>query len=97
MRQDAVARLRLSSHNLKLERGRHTRPKTPVANRICRRCQTTQVYDEINFLMQCNLFELDRKALLSEAEKYITNFNTLSETEQFIFIMDSKNQRSCKI
>ena len=37
----AVARLRLSSHNLEIESGRHTRPKTPVANRICRRCQTT--------------------------------------------------------
>ena len=60
----AVARLRLSSRNLEIERGRHTRPKTPLANRVCRRCQTTQVDDEIHFLMQCNMFELDRKALL---------------------------------
>ena len=62
----AVARLRLSSHNLEIERGRHTRPKTPVVNRTCRRCQTTQVDDEIHFLMQCIMFELDRKALLSQ-------------------------------
>ena len=62
----ALARLRLSSHNLEIERGRHTRPITPVANCICRRCQTTQVDDEIHFLMQCNMFELDRKALLSD-------------------------------
>ena len=45
----AVVRLRLSSHNSEIERGRHTRPKTPVANRVCRRCQTTQVDDEIHF------------------------------------------------
>ena len=87
----AVARLRLSSHNLEIERGRHTRPKTPVVNRTCRRCQTTQVDDEIHFLMQCNMFELDRKALLSEAGKYITNFNTQSDTEQFKSIMSSEN------
>ena len=87
----AIARLRLSSHNLEIERGRHTRPKTPVASRICRRCQTNQVDNEIHFLMQCNLLELDRKDLLSEAEKYITNFNTLSETEQFTCIMRSEN------
>ena len=86
-----VARLRLTFHNLEIERGRHTRPKTPVANRVCRRCQTTQVDDEIHFLMQCNMFELDRKALFSEAEKYITNFNTQCETEQFKSIMGSEN------
>ena len=72
----AVAQLRLSSHNLEIERGRHTRPKTPLANQVCRRCQTNQVDDEIHFLMQCNMFELDRKALLSEAKKYITNIRS---------------------
>ena len=91
-----MARLCLSSHHLEIERGRHTRPKTPVANRICRRCQTTQVDDEIHFLMQCNTFELDIKALLSEAGKYITNFNTQCDTEQFKFIMSSENHAIIK-
>ena len=86
-----MARVRLSSHNLEIERGRHTRPKTPLANRVCRRCQATQVDDEIHFLMQCNMFELDRKTLLSEAKKYITNCNTQCETEQFKSIMGSEN------
>ena len=86
-----VARLRLSTHNLEIERGRHTRPKTPVANRVCRRCQTTQVDDEIHFLMQCNMFELNSKAFLSEAKKYITNLNTQCETEQFKSFIGSEN------
>ena len=35
---------------------------------------------------------MNLKALLSEAEKCITNFNMiLSETEQFIIIMSSEN------
>ena len=42
--------------------------------------------------MQFNIFELDRKSFLSEAEKYITNFNTQCETEQFKSIMSSENQ-----
>ena len=58
---------------------------------ICGRCQTNQIDDKIHFLMQRNLFELNRKALLSGAKKYITNFNTLSETEQFTSIMRSEN------
>ena len=35
--------------------------------------------------------ELDRTALLSETKKYITNFNTQCETEQFKSIMGSEN------
>ena len=41
--------------------------------------------------MQCDMFEPDRKALLSDAQKYITNFNTQCETEQFKSIMRSEN------
>ena len=37
------------------------------------------------------MFELDRKSLLSEAGKYITNFNTQCDTEQFKSIMSSEN------
>ena len=77
---------------LEIEKERHTRFKTPVANRVYRRLQTTEVDDEILFLMQCNMFELDRKALLSEAKKYNTNFNTQCETEQFKSIMGSENR-----
>ena len=54
-------------------------------------CQNKASHIESHFLMQCNLFELDRKVLLSEAEKYIPNFNTLSETEQFTSIMRNEN------
>ena len=39
------------------------------------------------------MFELDRKALLSESEKYITNFNTQCETEQFKSIMSTKTMQ----
>ena len=46
---------------------------------------------EVKGLMLCNMFELDRKALLSEAKKYITNFIITCETEQFKSIMGSEN------
>ena len=41
--------------------------------------------------MQWDLFELYRKYLFSEADKYITNLNITPETEQFISIMNSEN------
>ena len=33
-----LSRLRVSSHNLRIERGRHTRPVTPVEQRTCQFC-----------------------------------------------------------
>ncbi len=47
-----LARLRTSSHNLKIETGRHTRPKTPVENRVCQHCNILE--DEFHFLLMCN-------------------------------------------
>ncbi len=47
-----LARLCTSSHNLKIETGRHTRPKTPVENRVCQHCNILE--DELNFLLMCN-------------------------------------------
>ena len=34
-----LTRLRVSSHNLAIERGRHTRPITPIDQRICNYCK----------------------------------------------------------
>ena len=41
--------VRKQTPTLEIERGRHTILKTAVASRICRRCQTNQVDDEICF------------------------------------------------
>ena len=47
--REAIARFRCSSHTLEIERGRHTNPKTPVAERKCGRCDVIE--DEKHFLL----------------------------------------------
>ena len=51
--RQAIARFRCSSHALEIERGRHTNPKTPVAERKCRRCDVIE--DEKHFLLMCDI------------------------------------------
>ena len=63
-------------------------------NRICRKCQTTQVDDEIHFLMLCN--NSNSIENLSGVEKYITNFITQCDIEQFISIMSGENNTIIK-
>ena len=45
----AIAQIRSSSHTLQIERGRHTKPKTPRADRICSYCNIIE--DEQHFVL----------------------------------------------
>ena len=45
---NAITKLRASSHNLEIERGRHTIPKTPEHQRVCNYCG--DIEDEIHFV-----------------------------------------------
>ena len=46
----ALSRLRMSSHMLEIERGRHVKPqKIPLEQRTCQRCTLNSVDDEIHF------------------------------------------------
>ena len=45
-------KFRISSHKLKIETGRFTRPLAPLEQRVCDHCLMT-IDDEFHFLMQC--------------------------------------------
>ena len=46
----ALSRLRMSSHILEIERGRHVKPQEiPLEQRTCQRCTLNSVDDEIHF------------------------------------------------
>ena len=52
----ALSRLRMSSHMLEIERGRHVKPqKLPLEQRICQRCTSNSVDDEIQLLALTSL------------------------------------------
>ena len=51
-----ISRIRCSNHSLEIERGRHTNPKTPRENRLCRLCDGRDVEDEGHFLLNCPIF-----------------------------------------
>ncbi len=65
----AITKLRMSSHDLFIEKGRHTKPlKTPVEQRICRYCNRNEVEDEVHFLIRCDYYEGARNKLLRDIE-----------------------------
>ena len=51
----AVSKLRASSHNLEIERGRYTRPITNLEERLCPVCHV--VDNDIHFVTRCHIDE----------------------------------------
>ena len=52
---------RIRNHNLKIETGRFTIPKTPEDLRICDHCSLNSVENELHILFHCDLYNDLRK------------------------------------
>ena len=68
----AISKFRSVSHILEIERGQHTRPITPLENRLCPSCKAVET--EIHFLLECPLYECYRRELSNKvpsAESYV--------------------------
>ena len=59
---ESMARLRLSSHALRVELGRHARPRVAFQDRKCTRCTAgDSVDDEYHLLLECGATEAVRR------------------------------------
>ena len=85
----AIARLRCSSHTLAIERGRYTRPKTPVEQRICYECNVLE--DELHFVTNCKINEVERFDLDLKVRRFNPNYIHLNNSEKFVYLMSNKN------
>lgn len=56
-----LSKLRISSHDLLIERGRYFRPKVPRENRLCMTCN--KIEDEEHFMIHCSRFSTIRNDL----------------------------------
>ena len=82
----ALSKLRLSSHHLEIETGRHSRPIVPSEQRYCITCKDT-VGDEIHFLTECTKHRDLRNKLYDDVSPLIPNFANMSNIEKFKTIM----------
>ena len=76
----------MSSHDLKIERGRYNNPKTPIDQRICTRCESNEIDDEI--LLHCNAINNEREILFNSVAAII---NIQPTNDMFLRIMTSRD------
>ena len=86
----AFTRLRLSNHQLMIEKMRHDFPKPPESERRCPFCPN-HVENEIHFLLNFPTFTIHRESLITLATNTIPDFRTINDVEKFQILMTEKN------
>ena len=86
-----VTRLRVSAHNLYIEKGRYSRPKIPADQRFCHSCNNQSIDDEIHFVTSCELNSKIREHMYSKIAQFIPSFSTMDLHNKFEFLITCFN------
>ena len=84
----SMARYRMSSHDLNIERGLYNNPITPVNQRICTRCELNEIDDAIHLLLHCSAKNNEREILFNSVTATI---NIQPTNKMFLRIMTSRD------
>ena len=87
-----MSKFRLSSHNLAIETGRHTKPKTLLEERLCNYCNMKLIEDECHFLVSCPFYEEERSLFISKCNINMDSCGT--DAEKFTYIMSQHDENS---
>ncbi len=86
-----LTKLRISAHQLRIERGRYERKNNrmlPENERICNYCNTNAIENELHFIMSCPLYNHIRLKLLKNL-----GLDRIPINEVFYTLMASQNMR----
>ena len=75
----SFTKLRTSSHRLQIELGRYQ--GVPRHNRICTKCSSNVIEDELHFLFECSKYDEDRESMLFEITTACSNFRNLKSKQ----------------
>ena len=84
-----ICRFRTSAHHLQIERGRYTRPVTPIEKRLCKVCN--EIEDEKHLLLKCKTFNIDRNIMFDNLFEIFPSMKQNKDEDNFNFIMSSSD------
>ena len=94
--RNALAKLRLSDHDLQIQKGRHSRPKTPRNERKCLTC-TEYIEDEAHFLLECKDDEKHKLDFINTIEcTYPEITNISGKYLKYKFLMQMSNPEALR-
>lgn len=87
----AICKLPISAHKLQIEFGRFS--NIPRNERICKKCSSGCVEDEIHFLTSCEKFNSDRDALFDFVCHKMPNFTLLDNQQKIIYLLSCEDNQ----
>ena len=91
-----ITRLRISAHNLNIERGRYK--GLAIVHRVCKYCQNEMnIDDELHFLNKCKTFLTSRNCFYGKFSSIDPTFRNLTENQKFIRILNPKSPQETKL
>ena len=81
-----LTQLRLGSHHLHIETGRHSIPYKEPSDRICTYCPSGNTEDEFHFIMKCSLYSSLRQELFEKVVLLFPIFETYNDHNKFIWL-----------
>ena len=91
-----LAKFRTGNHCLRIETGRHAKPKIPRDLRHCECCLSNDVEDEIHFFFDCVSYSDLRNSLFKEISKHCKSFLNLQDTDRINFFFNNVDPFICK-
>ena len=66
-----IAQFRVSSHRLRIETGRHQKPKLPLEQRLCQYCDKLEIDDERHLFESCKFHAQEQLELSNSVQIYL--------------------------
>ena len=96
-----ITRLRISAHNLNIERGRYQ--GIAIEQRVCKYCPANidrsepNIDDEFHFLNKCKTFHISRNCLYGKFSSLQPNFRNSTENQKFNRLLNPQTAQETKL
>ena len=90
----AICKLRISAHDLRIEKDRYSKKYIERTERKCRYCLTKNVNaieDEMHFIVDCPLYDTERKLFFNKVNDFCSNFKNLSNNAKYFWLFTNEN------
>lgn len=85
--RNTFTKLRISDHNLEIERGRYF--KIPRQERLCKVCN--DIEDEAHFILKCKTNEKLRESLFNSLQQENNQFHLMSSEQKLVYLLNPTN------
>lgn len=87
-KRKTITKFRISNHDLEIEKGRYI--GLQANQRLCKLC-SSEMEDEIHFLLKCNKLDHIRKQFLDIMKIKYKNFQALNIKDKFVWLLSSED------